>query len=35
VPSGDALSTTVIVVGNGAVCPTSDSRQASISWREL
>ena len=31
VPSGDALSTTVIVVGNGLVWPTSDSRHASIS----
>ncbi len=35
VPSADALSTTVMVVGNGAVWPTSDCRQASISSMEL
>ena len=35
VPSVDALSTTVMVVGNGSVWPTSDCRHASISVVEL
>src|SRR4029450_13621748 len=35
VPSLDALSTTVMVVGKGLVWPTSECRHASISCTEL